>query len=117
MSPHVVATVVLLAAAGYSVADSKPLAIAPRDGFAILAELKAITGQDLEPTADESALFAEAAKGKLDQFTLDEAALIACGVADRPNAKTISRDSTPSKPRRKWRWPTPGRRATGANAC
>jgi tetratricopeptide (TPR) repeat protein len=81
--------VVLTLTAGLAAAAPKgyPFAVAPDKTFDVLAGLDAVSGQKSAPTADEAALFADAADGKLDQFSFADACLIASGVTDPAGRK------------------------------
>lgn len=82
--PHLrVVCVYILAFASFAGAEEKTkLAVAPRDAFSLLTELKTVSGVEPRPSAAESALFADAADGKLHKFSAAEAALIASGITD-----------------------------------
>ena len=52
----------------------------PAAALDVLTRLKAISAVDISVSPDEQSLFADAADGKLDQWSYEEAALIASGV-------------------------------------
>lgn len=52
----------------------------PAAALDVLARLKTISAVDISVSPDEQSLFADAADGKLDQWSYEEAALIASGV-------------------------------------
>ena len=59
-----------------------PFAVAPKEAFAIVAELEKVSGQKQSLAPVEEELFADAAAGKLDKWSFAELAFIASGVAD-----------------------------------
>ncbi len=73
---------VLILVASAAGEDKTRLAVAPRDGFTLLAELKKVSGVEPTLSAAEAALFADTADGKLHKFSAAEAALIASGATD-----------------------------------
>jgi tetratricopeptide (TPR) repeat protein len=75
---------ILLLVAGPVAAAPKsyPFNTAPDKAFDSLARFDNVAGTKSAPTADQAALFADAADGKLDKFSFAEACLIASGVND-----------------------------------
>ena len=82
--------VAVILTAGLTAAAPKgyPFAVAPDKAFDVLANLDALSGRKSAPTADEAALFADAADGKLDKASFADACLIASGVTDPAARKT-----------------------------
>jgi tetratricopeptide (TPR) repeat protein len=81
---------ILLLTAGLVAAAPKsyPFAVGPEKAFDALSKLDRLAGQRMAPTADQAALFADAADGKLEKVSFAEACLIASGVADADARKT-----------------------------
>src|SRR5687768_5739413 len=81
---------ILLLVAGPVAAAPKsyPFAVAPDQAFATLSKLDKLSGQRMAPTADQAALFADAADGKLEKVSFADACLIASGVADADARKS-----------------------------
>jgi tetratricopeptide (TPR) repeat protein len=63
----------------------------PADAFEVLARLREVSSLDLAVAPDEEALFADAADGRLDDWTFAEAALMASGAADRATREAYLR--------------------------
>jgi tetratricopeptide (TPR) repeat protein len=61
---------------------ANPFTVAPRDAFAILADLNKVSGQKQTNSPEETRLFAHVAGSKPRMFSFAEAALIASGVTD-----------------------------------
>jgi tetratricopeptide (TPR) repeat protein len=59
-----------------------PYTVPPNKAFELLAKLDKVSSQPLALSADEIRLFADAADGKLDSVSFDEACLIASGATD-----------------------------------
>jgi tetratricopeptide (TPR) repeat protein len=59
-----------------------PFTVAPDQAFATLAKLERTSGVKTSLTADEKILFADAGDGKLDDWSMGEACLMASGVTE-----------------------------------
>jgi tetratricopeptide (TPR) repeat protein len=63
----------------------------PEKAFAVLARLDKASGTPLTVSADEKALFTDAADGKLDKWSFADACLIASGVTDAAKRKEYAK--------------------------